>query len=145
MSTTQVARNGAQGFNGRGTRLNLPQLKEDRKSAVLKDQVLMPDGSFIPPALFHSIRSASHQQFDPIFLRGMAERMRRQIPKSQWDCLVAWMDNHRGSYRDKNKQNDNFLAALLVHAATQSKCTAGEVLNTIMQNGCASSLLPPGK
>ena len=100
----------------------------------------MPDGTFITPATFHSMRSASHQKFTG-GVGGMSERVRQKISRLEWGRLVAWMDSHRGNYGDKTRQNDNFLAVLLDHAAVQTKSTAGEVLNSIIQNRSASILL----
>ncbi|MBP9758034.1 MAG: hypothetical protein KBD06_05520 [Candidatus Pacebacteria bacterium] len=140
MSTTQVSRNGSQSFSARGARFHQPQLKEERKSAIPKDRIEMPNGTFITPAAFHNMRSASHQKFDR-GVGGMSERVRQRIPRSQWAKLVVWMDTHRGHYGNKTTQNDNFLAVLIDHAATSIRGTAPAVLKRIMDEQSADILL----
>jgi hypothetical protein len=140
MSTIQVSRNGSQSFSARGARLHQPQQREERKIAIPKDRIELPDGTLITAATFHNLRSTAHQKFDG-GVGGMSERVRQRIPKPEWTKLVTWMDVHRAQYGLKTAQNDNFIAVLIDHAASRTSGKVDDVLRSIMIDRTAEILL----
>ena len=141
----QYNRTAPRAYQGRANRIRQPQIKENRKTPVPKDVIVMLDGTHCPLKGFQDLRSNAHKKLKGDFT-GIAQRIRLAVADQgdAWNEIINWIDQHRPKYGAASHQNDTLLATAITYAASRFRRPVSEVINDVCKNGMQSVLFPAG-
>lgn len=130
----------------RGNRLAQPARNREslkRPQPDTSNYVEMPDGERLCPAVFHHLRSNSHQVMNGD-LAGCAKRLLEFSTPYQRAKLESWLQTHRGKRAHVDTANDNLMAVLLDYtgAKMRNKLNAFSMYVLVMETESMHAVVP---